>query len=177
MSTYQVAYNPTTRVALIQADNAAVPGGSTDVGSFDHPDPIYPGSEVVFHGVRDLLYKRSATNPANPAMFPDNITDMQNVSIELAAGLEPEDLVIVTGLSFDPQAAEVVVAGTVQLNLVVEPVNASDEGVTYESSDEAVATVSATGLVTGVAEGVATITATAEDGETTAEAEVTVNAA
>jgi uncharacterized protein YjdB len=68
------------------------------------------------------------------------------------------------------------VLGTLQLNLDIEPANATDEGVTYESSDTGIATVSASGLVTGVAAGTATITATDDNGEVTAEIEVTVTA-
>lgn len=176
MTMYQVAYNPTTKVALIQADAAAVPGGSVDVGSFEHPDPIYPGSEVVFHEVRDLLYKRSAANPANTAMFPENITDMANITISLDAGIEPEDLVVITALNFNPTEYTVEVAATVQLVLEVEPENASNEGVTYSSDDEGVATVDENGLVTGVAAGECTITALDETEEVMAEATVTVTA-
>lgn len=176
MSTYQVAYNPTTKVALIQADAAVVPGGSVDVGSFEHPDPIYPGSEVVFHEVRDLLYKRSAADPAEMAMFPENITDMANITISLDAGIEPEDLVVITALNFNPTEYTVAVAATVQTVLEVEPSNASNEGVTYSSDDEGVATVDENGLVTGVAAGECVITALDETEEVMAEATVTVTA-
>ncbi len=177
MSTYQVAYNQTTRVALIQADGAGVPGGSVDIGSFEHPDPINPGSEVVFHAVRDLLYKRSAANAANNAMFPDNITDMHNVKIQLAAGIEPEELIVVTGLSFAEAEYTVADGGTVQLELNVEPISASDDEIDYVSSAPAVATVSATGLVTGVSAGTAVITASSSENENiTATTTVTVTA-
>lgn len=57
-----------------------------------------------------------------------------------------------------------VAAPTQQLNATVLPANATEKGLTYTSSDTAVATVSATGLVTRVANGTAVITATAKDG-------------
>lgn len=177
MTTYQVAYDPTSRVALVQADAATVPEDSVNVGSFEHPDPIYPGSEVVFHAVRDLLYKRSAANPANNAMFPENITDMQNVDILLDSGIEPADLIAVTKITFAAADYTVAVDGTVQLQLNIEPANATDEGITYSSSDAGVATVSETGLVTGVAEGAATILAqSSEDEDVFAEVVVNVTA-
>lgn len=88
MPKYQVAYNATSRVATIQPDNAALPGGSIDVGSFDHNEEIDPldaaVNHVLFHHVRDIMYKRSHANPANEAMFPNNITDMHNIRIALA---------------------------------------------------------------------------------------------
>lgn len=62
---------------------AAVGTGALVVlGEFEHPDPVYPGSTVTYHAVRDLLYKRSAANPAQTAMFPDNITDMSKITID-----------------------------------------------------------------------------------------------
>lgn len=77
-----VAFNNTTRVATVLDEGTAVPGGSVNVGTFDHPDLTYPDSLVIYHGVRDLLYKRSAADPSKAAMFPNNIVDMQRVTID-----------------------------------------------------------------------------------------------
>lgn len=169
MPALQVSYNQTTRVALVQADAAAVPEGSVDVGSFDHPDEVYPDSVVIYHGVRDLLYKRSAADAAETAMFPENITDMQNVIITL-----DDTIFAVTGVNLNPNVAEVEIAATLQLETIVVPENAGDQGVTYGSSNEAVATVDAAGLVTAVAEGEAIITVTTDDGGFTDTCTVTV---
>ena len=72
-----------------------------------------------------------------------------------------------------------VVAGkTLQLSVNVQPNDAFDKSVTYASKNEAVATVSDTGLVTGVKAGTADITVTAKDGSgVTATITVTVTAA
>lgn len=83
MPSYDVSYHPTTRVATILNDGASKPSGSIDIGSFEHPDPIYPDSVVPYHKVRDLLYHRSAADPSKEAMFPFNITDMDRVEIVL----------------------------------------------------------------------------------------------
>lgn len=53
---------------------------------------------------------------------------------------------------------------TVQLTATVEPDNADDKRVVWSSTDESVATVSSTGLVTIVSNGTAAIRATAIDG-------------
>lgn len=93
MPTYQVAYNATTKVATVQPENDALPVGSVNVGTFEHTDEadlLGPDvNHVVYHHVRDLLYKRSAANPANPAMFPDNITDMHNIQINMDVTANP----------------------------------------------------------------------------------------
>ena len=60
------------------------------------------------------------------------------------------------------------------LKVTVEPDEASDKTVTWESDNEDVATVSEDGEVTAVSVGSATITVTATDGSKTATCEVTV---
>jgi uncharacterized protein YjdB len=62
----------------------------------------------------------------------------------------------------------------VQLTATVEPANATIKTITWSSSDTAKATVSTDGLVTAVASGEATITATTTDGAKTAICVITV---
>lgn len=171
---YQISYNQSTRVALVQTDGAAVPGGSVDIGSFEHPDDVAPSSKVIFHNIRDMLYRRSAADASQMAMHPDNIMDMQNVSIQYGDGLDAQDFVVISALSFTNVDPIIDLPGTLQLTLDIEPANATNEGVTYTSSATGVATVNASGLVTGVAPGTTTITATDDNGDVTAEIEVTV---
>lgn len=85
------------------------------------------------------------------------------------------DLVVaVTGVSITEGDQTLEKGTTVQLTAVVEPENATNKNKTWSSDDETVATVSATGLVTGVAEGTATITVTTQDGNKTDSITVTV---
>lgn len=85
MAQYQIAYNSTTKTATVQPLNDALPEDSINIGQFEHAgesDPLGPDfNHVLFHHVREALYKRSAANPSNTAMFPDNITDLQNIII------------------------------------------------------------------------------------------------
>lgn len=85
MPTLKVGFNKTTNVATVLDAGGSIPGGSVEVGTFVHPDATYPDSLVIYHGVRDLLYKRSAKNPAEAGFWPDNIVDMQAISIDMKA--------------------------------------------------------------------------------------------
>ncbi len=80
----------------------------------------------------------------------------------------------VTGVTVAPASASVNTGGTVQLTASVVPSNATNQTVTWSSSNPAHATVSANGQVTGVSEGAAVITATAQDGGYTATSAITV---
>ena len=80
----------------------------------------------------------------------------------------------VIGIALDISSKALTVGQTLQLTATVSPDNAADKTVTWSTTDEAVATVSETGLVTAVANGPATITATTTDGGKTATCEVTV---
>ena len=68
-----------------------------------------------------------------------------------------------TAITVSPNPLTVPLNGTATATAVVDPVTAS-QNVTWKSSDPTIATVSAKGVVTGVAIGTANITATTEDG-------------
>jgi len=89
---------------------------------------------------------------------------------------EASDPIAVTGITVNPTTATVEARKTVTLSATVTPANATNKTVTWSSSDTAVATVSSSGVVRGVAEGNATITATTADGGKTATCAVTVTA-
>ena len=85
---------------------------------------------------------------------------------------ENPNIIKPTGVTVSPTTATVVEGNTTKLTATVAPSNATDKTVTWTSSNTAVATVSG-GVVKGVAEGTAVITATTFNGKT-ATATVTV---
>ena len=86
--------------------------------------------------------------------------------------------IAVTGVTLDKTVAELTVGDeALQLTATVLPAEATDKTVAWTSSNEAVATVSESGLVTAVAVGEADITVTTTDGGFTAVCKVTVKAA
>ena len=85
--------------------------------------------------------------------------------------------ILVTGVTLKPTSLSLFTGDTATLTATVEPSNATNKNVTWESSNKSVATVDANGLVTAVSAGTATITVTTEDGTKTATCAVTVKAA
>gem|GEM_PF-6027139 len=82
--------------------------------------------------------------------------------------------VAVTGVTLSQSSVSLLRGAAVQLTATVAPSDATDTSVTWASSDEDVATVSSSGLVTAVASGTATVTVTTTDGGFEDEAAITV---
>lgn len=87
---------------------------------------------------------------------------------------EEDGEVSVTGISLDEEELELTVEETAHLTEKISPKEAANTDVTWESSDEDVATVSKRGKVTAVGEGECAITVTTDDGGYTAKCIVRV---
>ena len=79
----------------------------------------------------------------------------------------PGDSIAVTGVALDQTTLIMAKGGTATLKAVVAPADASNQGVSWSSSDTSVVTVSG-GVVTAAGAGTATITVTTDDGGKTA---------
>ncbi len=93
--------------------------------------------------------------------FLKNAARVLAISIIIAAAVSCEKDIPVTALSLDKQEATVQVGATVSILPVIDPVDATNSNVTWSSSNTGIATVNG-GIVTGVAPGNATITATSD---------------
>ncbi|MFY0625483.1 MAG: glycosyl hydrolase 53 family protein [Reichenbachiella sp.] len=90
-------------------------------------------------------------------------------------GLNLGSQVAVTGVIVSPSSATIDEGQTTTLAESISPANATDQSVSWSSSNTSVATVNASGVVTGVSTGSATITVTTTDGGFTATSAITVN--
>lgn len=159
MSRFQIAYNAGTKVATVQPFNDALPGGSVNIGDFYHDEELDRLGEgdthVVFHHVRDALYKRSAANPAQVAMFPENITDMASVSIVIDNLANP--------LSLNTLAPDV--SGTAQVGQILTTTNGTWSGspLSYTRQWKRADAANGTGNVTNIGAGATTYTAVIGD--------------
>lgn len=90
------------------------------------------------------------------------------------AAVEVTPTVAVTGISFSQTIFRLAKDSSQTLAVVFAPSAATNKAVTWASSDTNIATVSDSGVVTGVKTGTATITATTDDGNKTATCTVSV---
>src|SRR5699024_7877783 len=104
------------------------------------------------------------------AVRDDNDKESERVDVPALKTLP----IKVTSVTVALKTNNLEVEGTRQLNATIEPSNATNKKVTYESDDEAIATVNSNGLATAVSAGKATITVKTVDGNHTDTATVNV---
>lgn len=128
---------------------------------------------VTFIGymVITALSSDGGTNDIIPFSTEFKVSDASTVQV-----IPTDDSVPATGVTVTPATTTVVVSATRQLTGTVLPADATDKSGTWTTSDATKATVSSTGLVTGVAAGTATITFKSNDGNFTGTTTVTVTA-
>ena len=120
------------------------------------------GQEVTFTGVSTIHKFAAAGNKPAKAITIDTSVNAVDEATFFGSVQTPDtiaDPTVVTGIAVVPSAITVAENETYQLQAVLTPSGATGE-ITWASSDDTYATVSATGLVTGKAAGSATITAT-----------------
>ena len=103
-------------------------------------------------------------------------TPEENGADNNQSGNGGDKTVHVTGISLDRNSATIKEGEYITLVATVTPSNADNKSVSWSSSSDAVATVDASGKVTGVKAGSATITATAADGGMKASCALSVEA-
>ena len=94
----------------------------------------------------------------------DNTGNNENADSSIGESTEDIAEVKVANIKLNKTTASVAKGDSVQLKATVTPENASNTEIQWTSSNTKIAKVSATGKVTGVKPGTATITATAQDG-------------
>src|SRR5699024_1560739 len=135
---------------------------------------IYEGESVVVEGESPLTITGLDPNTAvakgtYQAVRVDGDRESERVDIPGFKTLP----IKVESVTIAPKTNNLEVDATRQLNVTVEPSNATNQDVAYTSDNEAIATVDANGLVTAIAEGTAIITVTVDGKNDTATVNVT----
>ncbi len=113
-----------------------------------------PDADLAYDTVYTAAIERTVRSTAGGRLVG---TSSAPFSWTFTTEAEPSE---VTSVTVTPETASIELGGSVQLTATVVADEGIDESVTWSSSDEAVATVSDAGLVSAVAAGTATITAT-----------------
>ena len=148
--------------------------GGSNFGTQGQATPTWAsstGGDVTFSGSASGAIAVTFDNSADGA----RAVYIQSITVTYSTGDAPTP-VSVSSVSVDPTSWEMEVGETKSLTATVLPANATNKAVTWSSSADGVASVNASGVVTAVSAGTATITATTEDGGKTATCAVTVNA-
>ena len=144
-----------TYVDAVTGDTKTVSGGTLT-------------ANVSGRGNMAVYVLSTAKTPAPGRVIPDgaylgNTSNAQIIGVE---GTDvPTPVVDVTGVTVSKSSVTVKTGETVTVNATVTPSNATNKSIKWTSSNTSVATVS-NGVITGVAEGTATITATSNNGKT-----------
>lgn len=120
-------------------------------------DAVIP-TEIASDAFSDWDYKNSVLNvPVKSLSKYGNCYGWRSFQNMKAIGE------LASGIILDKTETSIFVDEMVRINAIVEPDNAIDKSISWESDDEAVATVSEEGIVTAVSVGTAIITATCGD--------------
>lgn len=94
------------------------------------------------------------------------VTSVAAPKVEAVCHVEVEgpETVLATSIKLNFGGIDMKVGGTLQMEAIIGPDNATNKTVTWESDNEEVAVIDANGLLTALGKGVATITATTTDG-------------
>lgn len=82
------------------------------------------------------------------------------IGLALSCKKAPEE-VPVASITIGQATAEMIIGETVQLTATITPSNATEKSISWASSKQSVATITSSGLVTAIAEGMSTVTASA----------------
>ena len=163
--------DPAPTTYTITADVDPVEAGTVTVNGSGTSASVAAGSPVTLNAAANEGYRFTGWME-NDQQVSTNATYTFNANGDrtLTAKFEKK----VTGVTLNTETLELFTGGSATLTATVEPSDAANQNVTWQSDNANVATVEG-GTVTAVSAGTATITVTTEDGAKTATCTVTVS--
>ena len=104
-----------------------------------------------------------------------NLTVSRGADFVTAKITVTDDKIAVSSVTLNSASTTLEIGATQKLKATILPNNATDQNITWTSSNTKVLTVSNTGVIKGVSAGKATVTVTSKDGSHSATISVTVN--
>lgn len=168
-----ILHNPISTIEFTQTTVEVAQGGSIDL-------PQYLATTPANAYIQQITWSESSANASIDASgIITNILEYGTESITVTATITDAYgtqfiktitvqlqgcAILLSSVTLTPSTISIVEGSNAQLTPVYSPLNACLQSVTYETSASTIATVSASGLVTAVAPGTATITIRAHDG-------------
>lgn len=181
-SEYLVAKNGGGYIELINHTNAKIVKAVFEIYRYDNltvtvdgdtEHPVHAGTNVNGGDDNFIEVDMDAEHSVRVVSNNDYSSKIFAITLYFRVG---NDVVHPSGIELNAESGFVYTGKTRQLSATVSPADADDKTVSWESSNTDVATVDENGLVTGVAAGSATITATTTDGGLHASFAATVKA-
>ncbi|MFL0247324.1 cell wall-binding repeat-containing protein [Candidatus Clostridium stratigraminis] len=166
---------PVEGVSLDVTEASLIVNDNLKLNAFINPedasinDVIWTSSNVNVIKVDDTGLV-SAVGPGNASITVTTVDGRYTASCNITV-----NPINVASVSLNKTTDTLIVGDTDTLTAKITPDNATNQAVTWKSSNTSIATVDNTGKVTAVGVGTATITATSEDGNKTASCTVDVN--
>lgn len=154
------AFSTTDGVSYLINGSTTITDGTQEVLTVWLPSTTTP--QTIYVTIGGINYEATYVRPNT------GIAQMLTIS-----AVAPTN-VAVTGVTLDKSAFSLLQNSMETITATVQPTNATDQRVLWNSSDTNIATVDAAGVVTGKNVGTATITATTNDGSYIANCVVTV---
>lgn len=133
---------------------------------------VYKENELIAENIEKQEYTVEGLDPDTEYSFSvsEVIGDKESEKATVNVKTKP---IKVDSVTVSPKSNNLEVGKTRQLNVTIEPSNATNQDTSYTSSDDGIATVNNDGLVTAIGEGEATITVMADGKSDTATVNVT----
>lgn len=152
--------SPTSAIRLNKEEYRLARGGSFQLTASVTPENS--SDELVWKSLDEEVVTVSETGMLKGVSVGTAVVTATAGSVTVQSKITVYEKV--TGVSLDVSSKTLTVGDSFQLTATVQPKNADDQSVRFSSSDEAVATVGATGLVSAVSAGTATIEVVTVDG-------------
>lgn len=136
---------------------------------------LLPGATHILHRIHLV----ATNNPADvhylwePTVYSKNGQE-PSISDLISGNTGPQNIPV-SNVSLNTSSLALDISGTASLSATLLPSNATNQNISWSSSDASIAAVNSAGLVTAIAVGQANITVTTQDGNNTASSAITVS--